>query len=269
MVIAVTRPVSPSFGECELTHLAREPIDIARACEQHAAYEDLLRLLGATIVRAPAAPAFPDAVFIEDTAIVLDEAAVITRPGASSRRGETAAVAALIADYRRVLPVEAPATLDGGDVLLLGRTLYVGRSGRTNDAGIAQLASLVAPFDYRVVPVEFHGCLHLKSAVTAVDDGVLLMNPAWVLASAFPRCDTLSVDPREPYAANTLRLGGVVVYPSQHPFTRDLLVQHGLCLATTDCSELAKAEGAVTCCSLIFEHGFENARGILDRASEA
>jgi dimethylargininase len=269
MIIAVTRPVSPSLGECELTHLAREPIDVARASEQHAAYEDVLRLIGATIVRAPAAPAFPDAVFIEDTAVVLDKVAVITRPGAPSRQGETEAVAALMAEYRHVVSMKAPATLDGGDVLLLGRTLYVGLSGRTSTDGIAQLASLVAPFRYSVVPVEFHGCLHLKSAVTAVDEGVLLMNPAWVSASVFPRYDALSIDPREPYAANALRLGGVVVYPSQYPFTRDLLVQRGLCVATTDCSELAKAEGAVTCCSLVFEHNLESATILLDHASEA
>jgi dimethylargininase len=254
MVIAVTRPVSPSLGECELTHLVREPIDVKRASEQHAAYEGLLRSIGATIVRVPAAPNLPDAVFVEDTAVVLNEVAVITRPGAPSRRDETAAIAKLLATYRHTVSVKAPATLDGGDVLCLGRTLYAGRSGRTNDEGIEQLESFVAPFDYRVVAVEFHGCLHLKSAVTAVDDGALLMNPAWVSASVFPRCDTLDVDPSEPYAANALRLGGVVVYPSQYPLTRDVLVRRGIRVATIDCSEFAKAEGAVTCCSLVFEH---------------
>ena len=269
MIIAVTRPVSPSLGECELTHLEREPIDVERACEQHAAYEDLLRLIGATLVRAPAAPAFPDAVFIEDTAVVLDQIAVITRPGATSRQGETEAVAELMAVYRPVVSMKAPATLDGGDVLLLGHSLYVGRSGRTNDEGIAQLASFVSPFGHPVIPVEFRGCLHLKSAVTAVEDDVLLINPAWVSADAFPHCDTLAVDPREPYAANALRLGGVVVYPSHYPYTRDLLVQRGLCVATTDCSELAKAEGAVTCCSLVFEHEPEEATKFVGRATEA
>lgn len=251
--IAVTRPVSPSLAECELTHLAREPIDIARATTQHAAYEVLLDSLGATIVRAPAAPDAPDAVFIEDTAIVLDEVAVITRPGAPSRRKEPAAIAALLAAYRPVRSMEAPATLDGGDVLRLGRTLYVGQSGRTNNQGIEQLRSIAAPFGYDVVPVEFAGCLHLKSAVTALGDELLLMNPAWVSPAAFPGLEILPIDDREPYAANALRVAGAIVYPTEFPRTRDLLVARGLRVATTDCSELAKAEGAVTCCSLIFE----------------
>jgi dimethylargininase len=257
MLIAVTRPVSPSIANCELTHLSREPIDAGRASEQHAAYEALLGSLGATIVRAPAAPDFPDAVFIEDTAVVLDEVAVITRPGAESRRGETTAVASLLGEYRPVLRLEPPATLDGGDVLRLGRTIYVGRSGRTNRDGIGQLEDLVGRFDYRVFPVDFSGCLHLKSAVTAVGDDLLLLNPAWISASVFRGCSALSIDPREPYGANGLRIAGTVVYPSQYPRTRDLLVKRGVAVATTDTSELAKAEGAVTCCSLIFEHDLE------------
>lgn len=258
MWIAVTRPVSPSLARCELTHLAREPIDVARAAEQHAAYEDLLRALGATIVRAPSAPDFPDAVFVEDTAIVLDEVAVITRPGAPSRQGETVSVAPLLAAYRKVRAIAPPGTLDGGDVLRFGRTLYVGRSKRTNDPAIEQLRNLVAPFDYRVVPVEFVGCLHLKSAVTAVADDLLLTNPDWVSPDTFPRCEMLHVDPDEPYGANALHIGGTVIYPSQYPRTCELLVRRGLRVLTTDTWELAKAEGAVTCCSLVFEHGLDS-----------
>jgi dimethylargininase len=253
MLIAVTRPVSATLAQCELTHLAREPIDMARATAQHAAYERLLSSLGATVVGVPAAPDMPDAVFIEDTAIVLDEVAVITRPGAPSRRAEPAAVATALADYRPVCAMEAPGTMDGGDVLLAGRTLYVGRSTRTNSQGIEQLRRFATPFGYRVVPVEFTGCLHLKSAVTALTDVLLLLNPAWVEAAAFSDCAVLAVDEREPYAANALRIGGAIVHPSEFPRTRDRLIAHGLRVATTDCSELAKAEGAVTCCSLIFE----------------
>lgn len=253
MLIAATRPVSPSLEQCELTHLAREPIDVARATAQHAAYERLLRSLGGTLVRVPAAPELPDAVFIEDTAVVLDEVAVITRLGAPSRRPESAAVGSTLAAYRPLQAMNAPATLDGGDVLRLGRTLYVGRSSRTNDQGIEQLRSFVAPFGYLVVPVEFTGCLHLKSAVTALADELLLLNPAWVSAAAFPGRAALFVDDREPCGANALRIAGTVVYPSQFPRTRDRLIERGLRVAATDCSELAKAEGSVTCCSLIFE----------------
>jgi dimethylargininase len=269
MLIAVTRPVSPSLGDCELTHLAREPIDVGRAIEQHAAYEKLLESLGATIVRAPAAPDHPDAVFIEDTAIVLDEVAVVTRPGAPSRQGETGAVASLLAAYRRVLELQPPAPLDGGDVMLLCWTLYVGRSDRTNDHGIAQLETLVAHFGYHVVPVDFAGCLHLKSAVTAVGERLLLMNPEWVSASAFPGCSVLCIDPREPYAANALRFGRSLVYPSQYPLTVELLMKRGLRVATVDCSELAKAEGAVTCCSLVFEHSLEDHPKLRDHGAES
>lgn len=134
----------------------------------------------------------------------------------------------------------------------------MGRSGRTNADGIDQLQSLVAPFDYTVVPVEFSGCLHLKSAVTAVADDLVLVNPDWISTRAFPGWETLRIDPREPYGANALRIGGTVVYPSQHPRTRDLMAARGLRVVTTETSELAKAEGAVTCCSLIFEHGVED-----------
>lgn len=151
MLIAVTRPVSASLANCELTHLAREPIDVARATVQHDAYERLLGSLGAAVTRVPAAPELADAVFVEDTAIVLDELAVITRPGAASRRPESAAVASVLSAWRPLHTLTAPATLDGGDVIRLGRTLYIGRSGRSNDAGIAQLRGCLEPLGYRVV----------------------------------------------------------------------------------------------------------------------
>ena len=249
---AITRPVSPSLANCELTHLAREPIDIARAIEQHAAYEAILRALGATVVRASAAPDNPDAVFIEDTAVVLDEIAVATRPGAESRRGEVADVARLLTDYRTVASIAAPGTMDGGDVLRIGTTLYVGRGFRTNQEGIEQLEYAVAAFGYSVVPVDFAGCLHLKTAATALSDDVVLLNPEWVSPEYFSGCDVIEVDGDEPFAANVLRVGNVLVYGSQFPRTRSLIEQRGSAVQTVDCTELAKAEGAVTCCSLVF-----------------
>jgi dimethylargininase len=253
MLIAITRAVSPSIVQCELTHLAREPIDVARATAQHEAGERALEALGCVVVRAPAAPEQPDAVFIEDTAIVLDELAVMTRPGAQSRRAETIAVAEVLAAYRPLHTLSKPATLDGGDVLRIDRTLYVGRSGRTNEAGIEQLRNIVAPFEYEVVAVRFSGCLHLKSAVTAIAEQTLLINPAWVSPEAFPGCDVVRIDEREPYAANALRVADAVLYPTEYPRTRDRIAARGMRVETTDCSELAKAEGAVTCCSLVFE----------------
>jgi dimethylargininase len=251
-LIAITRPVSQSLAQCELTHLAREPIDVERARAQHVEYECLLASLGALVVRVPAAPDLPDAVFVEDIAVVLDEIAVVARPGAPSRRAESAEVASVLEAYRPVHAIEPPATLEGGDVLRLGRTLYVGRSRRTNDAGIGQLRSLAAPFGYRVVPIEVGDCLHLKSAVTVVADDLLLVNPAWIAAAALRGHETLCVDDREPYAANALRVADTIVFPAQFPRTRDRLIERGLCVAEVDCRELAKAEGAVTCCSLVF-----------------
>ncbi len=258
MLIAVTRPVSAALARCELTHLAREPLNVARAGAQHAAYEQLLRSLGATIVRVPGAPELPDAVFVEDTAVVLDELAVITRPGARSRRAEPAAVADVLCAHRTLVRLAAPATLDGGDVLRLGRTLYVGRAAqaaRTNAAGVEQLRSAVAPFGYRVAPIEFAGCLHLKSAVTALGPELLLVNPAWVDVTGFDGCDSLAVDEREPHAANALPIAETIVFPAHLPHTRDLLLARGLRVAVTACDELARAEGAVTCCSLVFVAG--------------
>jgi dimethylargininase len=252
-MIALTRAVSPSLADCELTHLERVVIDVDRAATQHAAYEALLASLGADVVRVSAAPEHPDAVFVEDTAIVLDDIAVMTRTGAASRRGELDGVAAALAPYRRIAQMTEPATLDGGDVIRMGRTLYVGRSGRTSDAGIEQLRRLIAPHGYRVVPVDFVGCLHLKSAATAIGDDTVLFNPDWVSAAAFPNCDAMSIEASEPHGANALRIGDSLVYSSQYPRTAAMLARRGLRVCEVDLSELAKAEGAVTCCSLIVD----------------
>src|SRR5688500_126987 len=170
MLVAITREVSPSLGDCQLTHVARTPIDVVRADAQHRAYQRVLASLGCRVLTLQAEPSMPDAVFVEDVAIVLDEVAVMTRPGAESRRGEGASVAELLSRYRPLRHIEAPGTIDGGDVLRVGRTIFVGQSGRSNAVGIAQLQTVVAEFGYRVQPVPIRGCLHLKSAVTAVRD---------------------------------------------------------------------------------------------------
>jgi dimethylargininase len=253
VLIAITRPVSASLAQCELTHQARLPIDVGRARRQHAAYEQTLRSLGATLIQAPEAPELPDAVFIEDTAIVLDEVAVMARPGAASRRKETGPVASLLSAYRPLHQLEPPATLDGGDVLRMGRTLYVGLSSRTNRLGAAQLGEMLEPMGYAVVGVPVTGCLHLKSAVTQVADGLLLLNPGWVAPATFSDCEFLPVADQEPGAANALYFSGAVIYPAHFPDTAERLVRHGLKVVPVECGELAKAEGGVTCCSLLFE----------------
>jgi dimethylargininase len=252
--IALTREVSPAIGRCELTFAPRAEIDLNRAREQHAAYEDCLRSLGCRVERLPADPDLPDSVFVEDVAVVVDELAVITRPGAAARRGETAVVAAALARYRRVVLLEEPATLDGGDVLRVGRTLFVGRTRRTNQAGYEALAALLEPLGYEVRPaVEVTGCLHLKSAVTQAAERLLLVNPDWVDLRQFPGFEVVSVHPDEPFAANVLSVSGAVVAPLAFPRTRDRLLGRGARVVTLDASELAKAEGALTCCSLLLE----------------
>jgi dimethylargininase len=205
------------------------------------------------VTSLPSEPGLPDSVFVEDTAIVLNELAVLARPGAPSRRPETAAVAAALARHRALVHIEAPGTLDGGDVLVAGRTVFVGRSRRSDESGRRQLQDLLGPRGYQVIPVGVHGCLHLKSAATTLPGERLLANPAWVEMAAFAGLGIIEVDPAEPHAANALRIGDTVVFPSAFERTRRRLEAAGIRVVTVEVSELAKAEGAVTCCSLLFE----------------
>jgi len=251
MRIALTRDVSPAMERCELSHLERTPIDYGTALAQHAAYEACLTELGCRVHRLPSDATMPDAVFIEDTAVVVPEVAVITRPGAPSRRGETLAVEAALAAYRPVASLTTPATLDGGDVLRIGRVLYVGVSARSNPDGIAQLARHLTPWDYRVVPVETRDCLHLKTAATLAAPGLVVVNPAWVDAEVFGSVQTVEVDPAEPFAANVLRVGDATICATAYPRTLGRLEAAGVAVLAVDMSEFAKAEGGVTCCSVI------------------
>ena len=254
-LIALVREVSPELASCELTHLDREPIDPARAAAQHAEYVQALTNAGCSVRWLPPTPRLPDSVFVEDTAVVLEGIAVATRPGAESRREEVVSVAATLQSFRPVRHIEPPGTLDGGDVLRVGRTLYVGETPRTNAAGIAQLRALVADQGYEVRAVPVQGCLHLKSAVTALDPDTLLINPAWADAPGFARFRLIEIDPGEPFAGNALPVNGAIIHASEFPRTRDRLQKAGFRVVPVPASELAKAEGGVTCCSLIFQSG--------------
>jgi len=253
MLRALTRQVSPSFAACELTFLARQPIDVAKAMEQHRDYEACLRELGAHVISLPADPEFPDGVFVEDPAIVLDEVAIITRPGAESRRGETETIAQALAPFRELRYLRAPATLEGGDVVHIGKTLYVGLSRRTNREGIEQLAYFLEPFGYRVVPVEVHGCLHLKSGACWAGGDAILANRRWVDTTPFHGFRIVDVAPDEPSAADVLPIGNTVLVPSNFIETRKILQASGIAVRPIDVSELQKAEAGVTCMSLLFE----------------
>lgn len=251
MPTAVVREVSPRFAECEITHIERTPIDLDLARAQHRSYVEALRQLGCDVVELPAEVDLPDSVFVEDTAFILPELAVITRPGADSRKPETGSIARALAPLIQLVHVREPATLDGGDVLVLGRRAYVGLSTRSSQAAIDQLDELLGGYGYTVSGVPLHDCLHLKSAVTRVDDRALLINPAWVEKSCFPGFEYIEVDPGEPLAANCLPILDYIIFPTAFPKTRARLEEHGYQVAPVDVSELAKAEGAVTCCSLI------------------
>jgi dimethylargininase len=250
---AITRKVSRSIVDCELTHLERAPIDIDRARQQHGKYELTLQGLGLVVISLPEEPELPDSVFVEDCAIVLDECAIITRPGAGSRRPETASIAAALDPYRELSTIQAPRTVDGGDVLTVGKDIYVGLTTRSNRSAIEQMQEFVKPYGYNVQGVPVSGCLHLKSAVTQVVEDTLLINPAWVEKGNFPGMEFIEIDPTEPYAANILKIGRSVIYQPAFPKTIDRLAIVGIHSILVDQSELAKAEGALTCCSLIFK----------------
>jgi dimethylargininase len=253
VLIAFTREVSPQLGRCELTHMPRQPIDPALAAAQHRHYENCLTRLGCDVRRLPALPDLPDAVFVEDTCVVLDELAVITQPGADSRKPETQSVAEAVRDFHTLRFIEPPATLDGGDVLCLGKRVFVGLSSRTTAAGIDQLRSLVSPHGYAVTAVDVAGCLHLKSAVTRVGEETLLVNRSLVDAGVFGKWAIIDVDPSEPSGANALLVNGTVIYPADYPKTCERLARHGISVEVVDVSELGKAEGGVTCCSLLVD----------------
>ncbi len=251
MLTAITRELNADFADCQLTHLPRVPIDLELARRQHQQYQAALASLGCEVTGVPTEPGLPDSVFIEDTALVLDEIAVLCRPGASARQGEVTGVEHVLQRYRPLASVQTPGTVDGGDLLHIDTIIFAGLSKRTNEAGIDQLRELVSPYGYAVSVVAVEGCLHLKSAVSQVGPGTLLINPEWVDPDAFAGFDRIEVDPQEPHAANALLIGDTVLFPSAFPRTREKLVAHGIKVLSIGVSELQKAEGGVTCCSLV------------------
>jgi dimethylargininase len=253
MPIAITRKVSPRFNECEITHIERTPIDLDIARAQHDQYVQTLAELGCQVIELPEEPDLPDSVFVEDTAFILPEVAVITHPGADSRKHETESIANALAPHRLLVHATEPATVDGGDVLVLGKKIFIGLSTRSNLQAVEQLNELLGKYGYTVHGIELTDCLHLKTAVTRVDDHTLLINKRWVASSHFDGFDLIDVDASEPYAANCLPINGQILYPTAFPRTQRKLEEKGFRVVSVNLDELAKAEGAVTCCSLIVE----------------
>jgi len=252
MLTALTRPTGPELLECELTHIDRVPIDLDRALVQHAAYLAVLRSLDVQVVELPHLPNHPDAVFVEDTALVLSEVAVLLRPGAPSRESEVASTASAVAAYRPCVAMEAPATLDGGDIIVFGKRILVGESTRSNPVGIRALGDLVAPFGYTVEGVPVTGVLHLKSAATVVDDETLIASTASV-DLGFVGAKLLEVPEDEPQGANVVRVGEVLLADASAPSTIDMLDNLGHSVIPVEVDEFAKAEGAISCKGVIFE----------------
>jgi len=248
---AITRELNPAIVDCELTFQSRVAIDASLAHQQHEQYQAALADLGCEIVVVPTEQGLADSVFIEDTAIVLDEIAVMTRPGAPSRRAESAGVESVLKQYRPLRSIEEPGTLDGGDLLRVGKAIFAGLTTRSNKNGIEQLRNIVSDYGYSVFTVEASECLHLKSAVSVIAPGTLLINPDWVSRSVFDEYELVEVHLEESHAANALPVGSGLIYPSSFPRTADKLVDRGMSIVPVEITELQKAEGAVTCCSLI------------------
>jgi dimethylargininase len=253
MPIAVTRKVSPRFNECEITHIERTPINLDIARAQHDEYIRALEKVGCQVIELPEEPNLPDSVFVEDTAFILPEVAVITRPGADSRKPETETIARILSPHRPLVHVAPPAAVDGGDVLVLGKKIFIGLSTRSNMQAVEQLNDLLAKYGYTVHGIELTGCLHLKTAVTRAGDHTLLINKQWVDSSHFDGFELIEVDASEPFAANCLPVNGHILYPTTFPKTQRKLEEKGFRVVNVNLGELAKAEGAVTCCSLIVE----------------
>jgi dimethylargininase len=250
-VIALTQLPSPRLAECQLTYVPRGAIDVRRAVAQHVAFRRALTDAGAQVVALDGSFDLPDGVFIEDTAVVLDEVAVVCRPGTPSRRNETASVEIELRRHRSVVRIEPPATLEGGDVLCVGRELLVGLSSRTNTSGVQQLTRIARRHGYQVTAVPVTGCLHLKTACTALPDGRLLVNPAWIDVAPLSEYEQISVPVSEPWGANIACLDDRVLACAAHARTGEMIGRLGFEVRNVELDEFAKAEGGVTCLCLL------------------
>lgn len=258
MLVALTREPSSSLGAGERTFRPRAPVDVETARLQHREYRRALSECGAHVVELPALDDLPDAVFVEDTAIVLDEIVLLLTMGVASRVAEREWIEPELARWSEVVRLPDDCRADGGDVLRLGRTLYVGRSRRTDESGIRAIAALVSPLGYRVIPVPVTGCLHLKSACTALDEEQVLVNAGWIDPSPL-EAGIVEVHAEEPGAANVVRAGDAVLFQAGYPRTAERVREAGFDVRTVDVSEIAKAEGSLSCLSLLFDGYLEGA----------
>ena len=249
---AITRGVSPNITACELTYCPRQEIDFGKAVEQLDRYCDLLRKWGVELLTLPGSAAYPDCCFVQDTAVLLDEVCVIANMGAASRGGEVSDVERMVSAFRPVKRIVPPASLDGGDVVQIGKRVFVGHSKRTNARGIAALSNIVEPLGYAVVPVKVDGGLHLTTGCGLINDETVLLNPRWIDATAFKGLRQLHVPEDEPWAANTIRIKDFVCLEEGASRTAEMIRPYAPNIETLDISEFRKAEGSLSCLSLIF-----------------
>jgi dimethylargininase len=246
-MIALTNRASPKLATLY------PAVDLAQAHQQHEGYRAALRRNGVDVRLLDVNAEHGDGCFIEDNAIVVDEVAILTTMGAAHRRQEPQAIAPVLAEYRRVECVAGDSRIEGGDVLRIDRDIFVGRSTRTNQRGVDALRGILEPFGYRVTGVDVADGLHLKTACTALDSSTLLANRAWLDMAPFQGFDVIDVHPDEPTAANVLRIGEAIVMPEGCPRTVARVRERCPHAQTVDISEFAKADGGLTCLSLVFE----------------
>jgi dimethylargininase len=253
MLTAITRKVSSALAHCELSFIERRPIDVEKARAQHHEYETLLGKIGAKVISLPEEPELPDSMFVEDPAVVLDEVAIICSLGTESRRNEVPSIATALEKYRQLKHIKLPGTLEGGDVLRVGKKVFVGVTARSNPEGIRQLAVILDHYGYELTAVPVTGCLHLKSAVTSLGGNTLLGNRNWLDWKRMQGFDWVDVDPAELHAGNVLAIGDSVVAAASFPKTTSVIEARGFKVMSIDISELQKAESGLTCSSLLFE----------------
>ena len=253
MLRALTHEVSPRIVNCELTFIDRSPIDLGLAKYQHDNYCLMLEKLGVGVERLYENGSYPDSCFVEDTAIVVEELAVICSMGVASRRGETRLIERELSRYRKTAHIRLPATIEGGDVLRMGKKIFVGQTLRTNGQGIEELSKLLSPYGYTIVAVRTKGSLHLKSTCTAIDDETLFVNPEWVELDRLSEFNLVRTPPEEPDSANVLRVGPVVCVQAGFPRAAELISRFVERVEIIDTSELRKAEAGLTCSSIIFQ----------------
>lgn len=252
MQSVITHLPSSTLEQCELTFMDSKPIDIKKAKKEHEDYRNMLESCGLNVIVMDENIDLPDSVFVEDPIIVFDEVAVMTSMGVESRRKESAAMQSMFSKYRKIEHIVLPAKIEGGDVLKIGKQIFVGKSSRTNADGIRALREILTPYGYEVTAVKVSGCLHLKTGCTALDDLTVLINPEWVDAKVFQGFKQIIIPKEEPFGANVLKINEIICMNTAFPKTIEIVKSLGYTVKTVDITEFVKAEAGLTCMSVPF-----------------